>query len=225
MTAPTVVLVRNEVDPDQTYHCDAIARALEGVEATVEEIDYPAGERPDLETADGVILSGSTAGVYETDAHPWIADQEALIHELIDRSIPTLGICFSHQLVNRALGGTVEARETHCRPVEASLAADPLFAAVGPVVAVAHGDFVTTIGDDLELIGSADYYSNFATRHTDAPLWTVQFHPEFTTVEREWLVAEGEWTDADVAFDEVEAIGIFETFVDRLAEPASTEVN
>ena len=68
MTEPTLVLVRNEVDPDRAYHCDALADAL----PNAREVEYPAGERPDLESADGVVLSGSTAGVYEADDRPWI---------------------------------------------------------------------------------------------------------------------------------------------------------
>jgi GMP synthase (glutamine-hydrolysing) len=43
-----------------------------------------------------------------------------------------------------------------------------------------HGDHVTDLGDGMESIASADYYPHLASRHTDAPVWTTQYHPEFT---------------------------------------------
>ncbi|WP_408960567.1 hypothetical protein [Natrinema sp. 74] len=39
-----------------------------------------------LDEADDVVLTGSTAVIYESDSHPWIAEQE----ELVDRGIPAL---------------------------------------------------------------------------------------------------------------------------------------
>lgn len=98
-----VYVVRNEVDPDCEYHCDALAARF----PTATEVDFVAGERPP-DDADAVVLTGSTAGVYETDRHGWIAEQEALVRDLVEREVPTLGVCFGHQVVNAALGGTVE---------------------------------------------------------------------------------------------------------------------
>ncbi len=208
MQSPELVVIRNEVDPNCEYHCDALTARF----PDAREIDYPAGDRPDLDRADGVVLTGSTAGVYEVADRPWIADQQRLVRELIDREIPTLGVCFGHQLVNAALGGTVEHVGTTCRPVDATLAADPLFTDVSSIVPVAHGDVVTDAGDELEVIASADYYEVFGTRHREAPLWTVQFHPEFTAALRERLVADFEWTDDGDGFDAIDATGVFENF-------------
>ncbi len=214
MSEPTLVVVRNEVDPDCTFHCDAVCEALPGA-GTVE---YPAGERPDLEDVDGVVLSGSTAGVYEADDRPWIDDQQALVRTLVDREIPTLGICFGHQLVNAALGGTVEAVDENCRPVRVDLADDPLFRGLEPVVPAVHGDVVIEPGDDLEVLASADYYHAFATRHREAPLWTVQFHPELTAAHRDQLAADFGWTEDEYGFGDVNARRLFENFVSIVAD-------
>ena len=191
MGSPELVIVRNEVDSNCEYHCDALADQF----PDAREVDYPAGERPDLDRAAGVVLTGSTVGVYEVDDRPWIADQQRLVRDLIDRELPTLGVCFGHQLVNAALGGTVEHVGTTCQPVEASFADDPLFADVSSIVPVAHGDVVTEAGAGLDVIASAEYYEVFGTRHREAPLWTVQFHPEFTAALRDRLVADFGWTD------------------------------
>lgn len=203
-----MLVVRNEVDPDCAYHCDALASHFPDAAAC----DYPAGERPDFEGVDGVVLTGSTAGVYEVDDRPWIAEQEALVRELIDREIPTLGVCFGHQLVNSALGGTVEPVGTTSRLVDVELADDPLFDGVAPVVPAVHGDAVTEPGRDLEVIAGADYYPAFATRHREAPLWTVQFHPEFTADQRERLAADFGWAETERTYEEVTAERVFSNF-------------
>ncbi|WP_126664208.1 type 1 glutamine amidotransferase [Haloterrigena salifodinae] len=212
MSSPTITVVRNEVDPGCEYHCDALARVVSDAAADARAVDYPAGERPVLEETDGVIITGSTAGVYEVDDRPWIADQKRLIRELVDREIPTLGVCFGHQIANAALGGTVEQAETAARPVDADLADEPLFDGVSSVVPVAHGDVVTEPGDRMDAIASADYYPAFATRYRTAPLWTVQFHPEFTAALRERLEADFGWTEAERGFDDVNATRVVENF-------------
>ncbi|WP_247003203.1 type 1 glutamine amidotransferase [Halosolutus gelatinilyticus] len=225
MSSPTLVVVRNEVDPAAEYHCDALA----GHFPDAREIDYPAGERADLDRVDGVVLTGSTAGVYEVDDRPWIADQQRLVRELIDREIPTLGVCFGHQIANAALGGTVERVGATARPVAADLADDPLFDGVSSIVPAVHGDVVTEPGDELDVIASTDYYRTFGTRHREAPLWTVQFHPEFTVALRDRLEADFDWTDGENGFDATDATPVFENFAaivaaDEDGDEASLEV-
>lgn len=102
--------------------------------------------------------------------------------------------------------------------LEADLADDPLFEGVSPVVPVAHGDVVTEAGDGMAVIGSADYYRAFATRHCTAPLWTVQFHPEFTAALRERLEADFDWTDGEYGFEPVNAARVVENFVSLAAD-------
>ncbi|SDL01010.1 type 1 glutamine amidotransferase [Natronorubrum texcoconense] len=223
MESPTIVVVRSEVDPDAEYHCDALAGFVSSAAPSTREIDYPAGERPDLERADGVVLTGSTAGVYEVDERPWIADQQRLVRELIDREIPTLGVCFGHQIANAALGGTVEHVGTTARPVDADLADDPLFDDVSSVVPVTHGDVVTEVGDEMEVIASADYYHAFATRHRTAPLWTVQFHPEFTADLRDRLAADFDWKEDDHGFEDVNATRVIENFASMVADSSDSD--
>ncbi len=216
MVDSVLYVVRNEPDPDCEYHCDALAARFPG--AT--EVDFPAGERFDVEDADGVVLTGSTAGVYEADERPWIADQEALVRELVARGVPTLGVCFGHQVVNSALGGTVEHVGRDAGLVEADLAADPLFDGVDPVVTSLHGDNVTELGEGMEVIASADHAPIYGTRHRTSPVWTVQFHPEITEAHRERLVADFGWDPGEFSFDDVTAERIFENF-EALVEDAA----
>ncbi len=215
--APTIYVVRNEVDPDHEYHCDALAARF----PDAIEVDYPAGERVPLESADGVVLTGSTAGVYESDTHPWIDEQEALVRELVERGIPTLGVCFGHQIANSALGGTVEHVGTTAALVEATLDDDPLFDGLSPVVVSLHGDVVTDLGAGMSVIASADHAHAFGTRHRTAPLWTVQFHPEVTAALRDRLIADFDWDPASFSFDDVRGEPVFENFARIVAEDAA----
>lgn len=208
MTDSRVVVCRNEVDPAHAYHCDALAASIPGAF----ELDYAAGERPDLDELDAVVLTGSTAGVYEADAYPWMHSQMALVEDLVEREIPTLAICFGHQLVNAALGGRVEAVETTARLVDVDFEDDPLFDGVEPVVPAVHGDVVVDPAPDMDVVASTDYYDAFATRHRDAPLWSTQFHPEFTAAHRDRLDADYGWDDGSHSFADVNAGRVYANF-------------
>jgi GMP synthase (glutamine-hydrolysing) len=217
MESLRLYVVRNEVDPAFEYHCDALAAQF----PAAEEVDFVAGERVPLDEADGVVLTGSTAAVYESDSRRWIAEQEDLVRELVDREIPTLGVCFGHQIANAALGGTVENVGTAATLVEANLADDPLFDGVDSVVVSLHDDIVTERGRNMEIIASADHARVFATAHETAPLWTVQFHPALTVTHRDNLADDFGWRAGRFSFADVTAGPVFENFVE-LASDATT---
>ncbi|MFT4946916.1 MAG: GMP synthase (glutamine-hydrolyzing) [Natronomonas sp.] len=201
--APSICVVLNEVDDDATFHCDALAERF----PDARRIDYPAGERFDPADADAVVLTGSTAGVYEREDRPWIDEEIELVRRLRDRSVPTLGVCFGHQIVNVALGGSVEAGEMTAGLVTADLTAHPLFEGVGPAFPALHGDRVTEMGDGLRRIAAADHAAIFGTAHRNRPVWTVQFHPEIDAsltdalAAYDWQMNGFSW--ADVTADQV----------------------
>lgn len=68
--------------------------------------DVTRGQYPaHLQDVDGYLISGSSASVYDDDG--WIADLEAFVRKLHDAKVPTVGVCFGHQMIARALGGEV----------------------------------------------------------------------------------------------------------------------
>jgi GMP synthase (glutamine-hydrolysing) len=173
----TTVVLDNVIQSAYTRLTDEIATHFSDV--TV--VNMPDGDPvPPLDEIDAVLITGSSAGVYEDTEHPWIAAERDLVTELVERETPILGICFGHQLVNDALGGTVEAQTLTAGLVRGEFEDDPLFDCVDPVVPVLHGDYVVERGADMERIGTAPHCRNLATRHRSAPVWTVQFHPELT---------------------------------------------
>ncbi|MDZ7688165.1 MAG: type 1 glutamine amidotransferase [Halobacteriales archaeon] len=202
-----ILVLENEVDLEERYLVDEMTRYLPKSEV----YDYAReGGQPDLSKVDGVVVGGSTAGVYEEDDHRWMKEQKRLIRQLVKRRVPTLGICFGHQIVNDALGGSVEyTGERRANLVRAELGDDPLFDGVSDTVPVLHSDRVTETGDGMEVVGRADYYDAFATRHRDAPVWTVQYHPEFTPDVKH--LGNG-WTDNNLSFEDSTATRTLENF-------------
>lgn len=55
---------------------------------------------------DGWLITGSRHGVY--DDLDWIAPLEEFIRQAYQANIPVAGICFGHQVMAQALGGTAE---------------------------------------------------------------------------------------------------------------------
>ncbi|WP_096393131.1 type 1 glutamine amidotransferase [Halorubrum trapanicum] len=176
---------------------------------------------PALDNVDGVVIGGSEVGVYDEPDQPWIAAQKRFARRLVEEGVPTLGICFGHQILNAALGGAVaDSGTSRLRLHDAELDADePLFDGVEPSVPVLHSDVVTELGDGMEVIGRADYYEYFATRHRDRPVWSVQYHPEFTPrITDEY----DDWEAADGSFEDSTATRTLANFAD-LVESSESE--
>jgi GMP synthase (glutamine-hydrolysing) len=192
------------------YMAGEVARLLPGDD--VETYNYPNGDvDPDFSDVDGVVVGGSGAGVYDAPDQPWISRQKQFVEAVIDAEVPLLGICFGHQIINETLGGTVvDSGTSRSYLVEASLADVPLFEGVSDLVPVLHSDVVTDPGDGMESIGSTDYNDHFATRHRDLPIWTVQFHPEFTPAIRPEY--SDSWERTDHSFDDSTATRTLDNF-------------
>ncbi|MGQ9759408.1 MAG: GMP synthase subunit A [Candidatus Methanomethylicaceae archaeon] len=95
---------------------------------------------------------------------------------------PMLGICLSHQLIGRILGGTVvkgrrpEYGETLIKVVDP----DELFQGVGSefVAWASHNDEVRVDGGRFRVLAKSDYCEVEALRHEARPIYGVQFHVE-----------------------------------------------
>ncbi|MFC5971770.1 type 1 glutamine amidotransferase [Halomarina salina] len=133
---------------------------------------------------DGVVVTGSRSSTY--DDEQWIDDACEWVRAAHDRGLPILGVCFGHQLLARALGGTVEAmgaRDTDAgfeigyRTVERT-AETPLLAGLNDefTVFTTHGDTVSELPDGASVFAENEYGVH-GFRVGDA--FGVQFHPEY----------------------------------------------
>ena len=124
----------------------------------------------------GVILSGSPFSVYDSKAFK--TDLARLRGHL-----PVLGICYGAQLMAYEAGGSVEpaASREYGRAILSEInAADPLLKGIetGAQVWMSHGDTITRLPDDFEVIASTAEVRCAAYHVRGEKTWGVQFHPE-----------------------------------------------
>jgi GMP synthase (glutamine-hydrolysing) len=135
----------------------------------------------DLVSPDLLVVMGGPMGVYETGAHPWIADEIAAIAARLEADRPTLGVCLGSQMLAAALGAKVyvgPVREVGFAPMILSDAAldSPLRHVANVDVLHWHGD-TFDLPEDTELLASTPAYANQAFRRGDG-LLALQFHAE-----------------------------------------------
>jgi GMP synthase (glutamine-hydrolysing) len=147
-----------------------------------------ADQDPSLPAVDGhagVIVTGSPAMVSERLA--WSERTAEWLRATIHAQVPVLGVCYGHQLLAHALGGSVDyhpvGREVGTVDIEQLPAAadDPLLsAAPGRFLAHAsHRQSVLRLPDGAVALARSKHDPHHAVRY--APnAWGLQFHPEFS---------------------------------------------
>jgi GMP synthase (glutamine-hydrolysing) len=124
----------------------------------------------------GIILSGSPASVYESEA-------PTLPHWVLASGRPVLGICYGMQLLALSLGGQVDAsaqREYGHAELTITSRHAPLFQGLPlPAISVwmSHGDRVTRLPPSFFALGMTGS-AVAAMGNPDAGIYGVQFHPE-----------------------------------------------
>jgi GMP synthase (glutamine-hydrolysing) len=138
-----------------------------------------------LDRYDHIILSGSEESILNDK--DWIDREMELVRCVVDKKIPVLGICFGHQLMARALGGTDSVRRSS-KPefgwLQVTLTGKtPLFQGIPGSFLVfnSHFDEVCNLTGDFEVLARSDHCDVQAFRVTGTPAWGIQFHPEIDT--------------------------------------------
>jgi GMP synthase (glutamine-hydrolysing) len=142
----------------------------------------------------GVLVTGSGAMV--TDRHDWSEASARWLRDAAHPGLPLFGICYGHQLLAHALGGTVAAnprgREmgTVAVALHADAAGDPLFAGLPPRFAAqaTHLQSVVELPAGAVRLAASELDEVHAFRWRDRA-WGVQFHPEFGTTHMRGYVA------------------------------------
>lgn len=148
---------------------------------SVETVSAIDGDLPDDPTAvDCWLVTGSAYGVY--DAEPWIADLKRFCETLLESGVPTVGICFGHQILAEAAGGRVAKSEKgwgvglH----RYDILARPEWMADAPrsfSTYVSHQDQVVEVPLNAALIARSDFCP-CAMMQVSPTCITLQSHPE-----------------------------------------------
>ncbi len=190
---------------------------------------------PKLTGLKGVVVTGSHAMVTAREA--WSERLAGWLAEVATRGIPLLGICFGHQLLAHALGGTVdyhpEGPEVGTVTIQRQAAADEdrLFAGLPPQFKAQsfHFQTVRTLPPGARLLAGNAFEPHHAFAWGEQA-WGVQFHPEFdAAVMRLYLTEEAATLQAAERDPAVLQAGLAETpistgilkrFADLVAEGA-----
>lgn len=156
---------------------------LSGLDAAFSSFAILDGEFPNSpKDCDLWVITGSKFGAYED--HPWIPPLEEFIRSVRKAGGLMFGICFGHQLIAQALGGTVRKSDkgwglgvheydTTNWPQELGEAPE------GIAIQAFHQDQVEALPDGAKSIASSDFCEHAALWYPGFAL-TVQGHPEFS---------------------------------------------
>lgn len=159
------------------------ADALTPLGVEVEVLDAVKDELPASGSWDGLVITGSPASVHDRD--PWSERAAAWVADRVRDGLPTLGVCYGHQLLAHALGGDTGRAAQHevgLFPVSL-LADDPLFDGLPrelPVYLI-HYNEVTALPPGAEVLATSPRCPVQAFSlgpHVRA----VQWHPEFDAI-------------------------------------------
>ena len=137
----------------------------------------------------GIILSGGPESVTNNNT--------PRIPEIIfDLAIPILGICYGMQTLAEQFGGQVttsKTKEFGHAPItleQASILFDGFEAGSSMDVWMSHGDHVSVLPDQFNLIASTPSAPIAAMVHSKKPMYALQFHPEVTHTKEGSIILE-----------------------------------
>jgi GMP synthase (glutamine-hydrolysing) len=153
----------------------------------LDEWNFAAGAPPTLDGYEAVIVFGGFMHPDQDDLYPWLRDETEWLLELVERPLPTLGICLGSQLLARATGawvGRLAVPEICWGDVELTDAgaADPVLSSLPARfegLLWHHYAHVVPEGG-VPLARSAASLQAFRLGDTT---WGVQFHPEVTELQ------------------------------------------
>jgi GMP synthase-like glutamine amidotransferase len=149
---------------------------------TFDTVSIPAGAPlPDIKGLEAILITGSSAGVY--DDLKWIAPLEAFVREAHRSKVPMVGVCFGHQLIAQALGGTARKSEKGFglgRHVYDIAPDNGVIDGARIALACSHQDQVITPPAGASTILSSAFTPHAGLLYAGGTTFSVQAHPEFT---------------------------------------------
>jgi GMP synthase (glutamine-hydrolysing) len=170
------ILIVNNAEKGITEFTRPLGKIVSDAGFTSETIEYKHCIHFDFETVEGIIMSGSPQGDDIVEHHlpffQWLKAYEN----------PVLGICAGHHITGFLYGAKLlrsEEPESGDFPVEI-LEDDPLFSGLPQKITVKqmHNDSIS-LPPGFELLATSKTCHNQIMKHSNKPLYTCQFHPEY----------------------------------------------
>lgn len=158
-----------------SQYTQLIARRVRELNVYCEIYPYNKAPQPDADVR-GVILSGSPYSVRDAEApKPDLSPYKG--------KLPLLGVCYGAQLLASEFGGKVQgapSREYGRAMLTIDAPLDPLLHGLPSPTQVwmSHGDTITDVPDNYEIIASTDSVRVAAYHIAGEMTWGIQFHPE-----------------------------------------------
>lgn len=184
-------------EPLDTLGLAAKAFAEKALEVVVLDTWDGSVSYPALDEVSGLLVLGGQMNVDQTERFPFLAAEQSLLVEAVERGLPVFGICLGAQMLARASGAEVvpaSAREVGFLPIDLTEAGkeDPVLSGLAPGGNVFqwHEDSLGLPSDAVLLATGRDGLVQ-AFRLRDRA-WAIQFHLELDRDELEgWLRATG----------------------------------
>jgi GMP synthase-like glutamine amidotransferase len=141
------------------------------------------GEFPEsADQFDGYVITGSPASA--NGHEPWIEKLMAFIREIDAKKIPTIGVCFGHQAISRALGGTVSKNpggwEFGVSPTRYDQAESWMTPQLETIsLYAAHNEQVTKLPKNAVALGGSEFCP-IGSYKIGNHIFTTEYHPEMT---------------------------------------------
>jgi GMP synthase (glutamine-hydrolysing) len=153
-----------------TYHLPALG--------SMQSLREPLGEIV------GIILLGSNSSVNEELF--WKKELEAWLRPKMEQGIPTLGLCYGHQLIAQMFGAKIDFvfpdRRKYAGWRKITLNSDPLWGeSTEGSVTVSHAEAVMSCPQAFRVSAKSSEIPIEGLAHEKLPIWTFQAHPEATT--------------------------------------------
>ena len=176
----------------------------EGMGLTLDDVivvDAVAGERlPEPDEMDGLMVTGSPLSV--RDRAPWSLRATGWLKRMVEAEVPTLAICYGHQMLGEAFGGAVElnpkGREIGVVQMQ-TLRDDPLFDGLPEVfpTIITHSDAVMVAPPGVPVIARTEMTEVQAMAFGPVAR-SIQWHPEMdASIIRTIIEARAEAIDAE----------------------------
>ena len=135
----------------------------------------------------GIVLSGGPLNVYESN-------KVKFNNKLLKLGLPVLGICFGHQIISKAMGGSVRSSKqrefglAEVKEIKKSELTKDFFSKGKSNVWMSHADQVTKLPKNFKIVAQSTNSKMCIIENVEKKMFGIQFHPEVSHTNKGKLI-------------------------------------